>query len=94
MRLRWQDPDSLEKFELAQSFNTEELAPSFETTSAQFRLAVMVAAFAEELRESYWAQGFAMEDLVAQLESSAWPEFEALDIIELEGLIRRSASLD
>ena len=54
----------------------------------------MVAAFAEELRESYWAQGFTMEDLVAQLESSAWPEFEALDIIELEGLIRRSASLD
>ena len=94
VRLRWQDPDTFENVELAQSFNTEELAPSFETTSAQFRLAVMVAAFAEELRESYWAQGFAMEDLVAHLESSAWPEFQDPDVFELEGLIRRAASLD
>jgi Ca-activated chloride channel family protein len=92
VRLRWQDPDSFENIELSQSFDVMDLAASFEETSPQFRLAVMVAAFAEVLRESYWAQEYTLDDLVVNLESSAWPEFEAPDVIEVEGLIRRAAS--
>ena len=92
VRLRWQDPDSFENIELSQSFDVMDLAASFEETSPQFRLAVMVAAFAEVLRESYWAQEYTLDDLVVNLDSSAWPEYEVPDVIEVEGLIRRAAS--
>jgi Ca-activated chloride channel family protein len=93
VRLRWQDPDSMENLEHAESMDVQSLAPSFEQTSPQFRLAVMVAAFAEVLRESYWAQGFTLDNLVDNLESSAWPDFEDADVIELENIIRNAARI-
>jgi Ca-activated chloride channel family protein len=93
VRMRWQDPDSLEHLEQAASINVQNLAPAFESTSPQFRLATTVAAFAEVLRESYWAQGISLESLVETLDSPAWPTFQNAEVIELENLIHGAADL-
>ncbi len=54
--LRWQDPDLRQVVELSRDFSTEELAYRFEDASPYFQRSVVVAEFAEILKESYWAE--------------------------------------
>jgi Ca-activated chloride channel family protein len=61
--LRWKDPDSLASQTLTASIDAADLTPSFESTSPSFQVAVLVAEFAEILRESYWAQEVTIRDL-------------------------------
>jgi Ca-activated chloride channel family protein len=91
--MRWQDPDTHKVIELSRSIDTAELAPSFEETSPSFKLAVMVTAFAEILRESYWAQQFSLNDIVEQLNSQNWPQFDDLQVLEFEELVQEAAML-
>jgi len=90
--MRWEDPDTHEVVEISRSLNTTDLATSYEETSSSFKLAVMVTEFAEILRESYWAQQFSLNDLVQQLSSQTWPQFDDQDVLEFEELVRRAAS--
>ena len=53
--LRWLDPDTLHPSEILESIYTEELQHEFESTDIYFQRDVLVAEFAEILRESYWA---------------------------------------
>jgi Ca-activated chloride channel family protein len=55
VQLRWQDPDSLAVREINGNYNTWDLSPSFESASARYQLAVVVAQYAEQLRLSPWA---------------------------------------
>lgn len=91
--MRWQDPDTHEVIEISRSIETSQLASTFEETSASFKLAVMVAEFAEILRESYWAQQFTLNDIVEQLDSNHWPPFDDKEVLEFEGLVREAARL-
>ena len=54
--LRWEDPDTREVVELDQSIATDGLAESFDAADPHFQWDVIVAEYAEILRESYWAQ--------------------------------------
>ncbi len=54
--LRWQDPQSREVSEVNVTLDSAQLTPAFTETSPSFQLAVIVAEYAEVLRESYWAQ--------------------------------------
>jgi Ca-activated chloride channel family protein len=91
--MRWQDPDTYEVLERSRSIETSDLASTFADTSASFRLAVMVAEFGELLRDSYWAQQFNLNDLVEQIGSQDWPQFEDEEILEFEELVRKAAEL-
>jgi Ca-activated chloride channel family protein len=53
--LRWIDVDDSEARELARTISTDDLARSFESASPRLQLAVLVAQYAEVLRESRWA---------------------------------------
>ncbi len=54
--LRWQDPQSGEVSEVNATLDSAQLTPAFTEASPSFQLAVIVAEYAEVLRESYWAQ--------------------------------------
>jgi Ca-activated chloride channel family protein len=91
--MRWQDPDTQEVIEISNSIDTSELARSFDETSPSFKLAVMVAEFAEILRGSYWAKQFSLNDITGQMEGQSWPGFDNEDVIEFEELVREAAGL-
>lgn len=56
VRLRYQDIQSNQVVELQQGFNSDQFGRDFTTATPQLQLAVGAAAFAEQLRGSYYAQ--------------------------------------
>jgi Ca-activated chloride channel family protein len=52
VQLRWQDAETREVREINGNFNTWDLYPSFEESDPYYKLAVVVGAYAEVLRES------------------------------------------
>jgi len=54
--LRWEDPDTRAVTELSNDFYTEELEREFEDADLYFQRAVVVAEYAEILKDSYWAE--------------------------------------
>jgi Ca-activated chloride channel family protein len=91
--LRWKDPDDHEVHEISRSIATSDLAQSFEQTPPPFRLAVMVAEYAEILRESYWAKQYTLGDLAAELDWVQGSAFENEDVIEFVDLVQRASNL-
>jgi len=86
VNLRWLDPDSGLAEMMEASIAVEELAGSFQGTSPSFQLAAVVAAYAEILRESYWAQGYALPDLLpwmTELENDPIVGGQALEFMQL-----------
>jgi Ca-activated chloride channel family protein len=88
IHLRWQDPDSYRVEEISQTIDTRDLENSFRKASPYFQLDVLVAEFAEILRESYWASDstfddilYYAEDLPDRLERTEIYEF--LELLEL-----------
>ena len=93
VRVRYQDPDSLEVTETSRELQRVELASEFRQASARFQLAAVVAEYAEILRESYWAQDGSLESVI----SEAWRVREALpgdtDVAEFVDLVTRAYQL-
>lgn len=61
--LRWQDPDTRQVVELSKDFRVGDLERSFERADPYFQRTVVVAEFAEILKESYWAQDSSFGDV-------------------------------
>jgi Ca-activated chloride channel family protein len=66
--LRWEDPDTRAVTELSQDFDTTQLAYDFREADPYFQRAVIVAEFAELLKESYWAGESSMQDVYREAE--------------------------
>ena len=84
--LRWLDPDSGVAEMMEASIAVEDFAGRFEETSSSFQLAALVAAYAEILRESYWAQEQTLDNLVpwlAALENDPSLGGQALDFMQM-----------
>ena len=69
--LRWQDPDTRQVVELSRDFDTGELAYRFEDASPYFQRAVVVAEYAEILKESYWSEGSTLRDVYREAQRVA-----------------------
>jgi Ca-activated chloride channel family protein len=54
--LRWEDPDTRSVTELSKDFFANELEREFEDADIYFQRAVVVAEYAEILKDSYWAE--------------------------------------
>ena len=54
--LRWEDPDTRAVTELSQDFYVDQLASDFREADIYFQRAVVVAEYAEILKDSYWAE--------------------------------------
>lgn len=93
IHLRWTDPATAEPMEIKAPFGTDDLAASYSATDPHFRLATTAAAFAEVLRESYWAQSLTLADVAAEAALLS-AEFADPAVVELAQLTQRAASLD
>jgi Ca-activated chloride channel family protein len=93
VRLRWLDPETGEPSEMEHSFTAADLAASYEETPERFRLAATVAAYAEVLRDSYWAQGLDLETLTAEARNVAEALAGDEDVAEFADLVARAAEL-
>ena len=91
--MRWEDPDSHEVTEIERSFETGEMAHAFEDASPRFQLDVVVAEYAEILRESYWAQESSLGAILEEAEMVAKRLPEDQDVSEFVGLVRRAKEI-
>jgi Ca-activated chloride channel family protein len=95
VRLRWIEPSSGMAREVEEVISSVELASEFEATSARFQLDVLVAQYAEVLRDSIWAEQIGSDihdvnDQVGRLEQLL---YEDDDVVEFIGLVRQAASI-
>jgi Ca-activated chloride channel family protein len=56
VNMRWEDPDTRAITEISKDFDASEIAFDFRETDPYFQRAVVVAEYAEILKESYWAE--------------------------------------
>ncbi len=64
VRLRWTEPGAQDESRLTWDVVTDDIARSFQSTGSTFQLDAVVAATAEVLRESPYAEGFNLDDVV------------------------------
>ena len=91
--LRWEDPDTHEVNEINRAYNTAELAPAFYEAASEYQRDVLVAEFAEILRQSYWAQGGSLDALVEEALRLQAQRPDDADLAEFVELARRAAAL-
>ena len=90
VRVRYEDPDSGEVYEIYREFNRADLETSLEQTSPRFQMAAVVAEYAEILRESYWAQEGNLEDVVSEARRIQMLLPEEIDFAEFTNLVVRT----
>jgi Ca-activated chloride channel family protein len=94
VQLRWEDPESHEVHEINGNYNTWDLAGNFESASPRYQLAVVVAQYAELLRQSPWARDTRMVQLLgyASLIASRLPE--DTDVAEFAQLVTHASQIE
>lgn len=88
--MRWQDPDTDEVTEISQDFATDEMAEGFQQANPYFQWCVVVAEYAEILRQSYWAQNSDVGDVLNQARRISQLLPENADRSEFVDLIRQA----
>jgi hypothetical protein len=91
--MRWEDPDTHEVTEIERAFATREMAAAFGDASARFQLDVVVAEYAEILRNSYWAQDSSLGAVLEEAEMVAQRLPDDDDVAELVELVRRAKAI-
>ncbi len=93
VQLRWEDPDTHQVTEINGNYNTWDVVSNFENASPHFQLAVVVAQYAEILRESPWAGDTTIYQLVDhayRISSLLWDDPE---IGEFADLVSRASQI-
>lgn len=91
VHLRWQDPDTGRAHETAEMFYTEELERDFHDADPHLQLDIIVAEFAEELRDSYWADSSYSD--IQDYTRSLTRLLEAPEVADLVEMISRASRL-
>ncbi len=91
--LRYKDPDSDEVIELRQAISAAAAAQPFDRAPHAFRLAAIVAEFAEILRGSYWAKDSKLEDVLKLAGTLTRGADNDKYVVELVSLIRQAQKL-
>ena len=90
--MRWQDPDTNQVAEISKDFFTEELARDFDRADPYFQRAVIVAEYAEILKESYWAEDSSLDDVydeARRLEDDFHRDGDMSELVDLMKMARR-----
>lgn len=90
--LRWQDPDNFRVREIDETFFTNNLEDSFRLADPYFQLDVLVAEFAEILRDSYWAEDTSLYDLT-EYAQGLLRQLEEQEVHEFVELLERASRL-
>ncbi len=91
VQLRWRDPQTGQVQEINGNVNTWDLSPSFEESDPHYQMTVVVAQFAELLRNSYWAGDATYADLAVRATRLVAQLGHDEDVVEFSRLVRRVA---
>ncbi len=91
--MRWKDPDTHEVVEISREFDTGQMGGSFQDAAPHFQWAVIVAEYAEVLRQSYWAQNVSLDQVLHEAERVSEYMWEDPDASEFVELVRRASRL-
>jgi Ca-activated chloride channel homolog len=94
VNMRWLDPETRQVVEISKDFNVSDLAPDFHDADPYFQRAVVVAEFAEILRDSYWAQESTMRDVYREAQwvgEYLYREEAMQEFVELVGQASRQS---
>ena len=90
MYLRWKNPDSLKSIETSESYSTDQFASSFNRTNPHFQWTVLVAEYAEVLRDSYLAKNISLYSIQEQAERVSDRLNEDEDVAEFVTLMHQA----
>jgi Ca-activated chloride channel family protein len=90
--LRWKNPGSREAIETSADFYTNQVASSFNKADAHFQWSVIVAEYAEILRDSYWAHEKSLDSILNQAQRVSEQLSEDENVYEFMGLLQRAAA--
>lgn len=90
--LRWEDPDDGEVVEIDDDIRLRDIEPEWTSAPADFRLATVVATFAEVLRDNPYADDVDIDDLVDEADRLA-DELDTDEVDDLAVLIDEAAQL-
>jgi Ca-activated chloride channel family protein len=93
VQLRWEDPQTHVVRELDGNVHTWDISPSFEAASGRFQLDVVVAQYAEVLRQSPWGQETSLRDLAGYAERLIPLLPNDPDVAEFAQLVARAATI-
>jgi Ca-activated chloride channel family protein len=88
--LRWEDPDTRQVVEMSKDFQVGDLERSFERADPYFQRTVIVAEYAEILKESYWAENSSLNDVYRKAVRVSEYFGRDEDMSELLELMRRA----
>ena len=92
--VRYKHPDTREVTEFSSIFKTEQIITDVEKCSNSFKLASTVTELAEILRESYWAKGAKLDDVLNNAKSVGGKFANDTEVIELIDLISKAKNLN
>jgi Ca-activated chloride channel family protein len=92
--LRWENPASGNVIELTDDFYTDELSAHFIETDPHFQWAVIVAEYAEVLRESYWAEGSTLAGVLEEAQRISRLLPEDADVEECLSLLQQAVRIE
>ena len=92
--LRWEDPDTREVVEMSKDFDAYQMSESFHRADPYFQWSVVVAEYAEILRDSYWAEDSSLDAVYRDAEriSEYLPRDD--DVYEFVDLVRKARRLE
>ncbi|MCB0036081.1 MAG: DUF3520 domain-containing protein, partial [Anaerolineales bacterium] len=93
VRVRYEDPESGEVQEIAESMAFNAVHASFTDASVTFQLSATVAEYAEILRDSFWAQNSNMDTVAAEARRLAGLLLADEDVQEFAGLTAQAAMM-
>jgi Ca-activated chloride channel family protein len=89
--VRWKDPETKEPAERSVVVTAADIAPSFDQAATRLQQDIIVAAFAEALREAPWSERVSLEQIAANAEALRSVLPEDADVAELATLARAAA---
>jgi Ca-activated chloride channel family protein len=93
VNMRWQDPDTRAVTEISRDFDVSEIAFDFRETDPYFQRAVIVAEYAEILKDSYWAEDGSLSVVYKEAERVSELLHRDAAMNEFVGLVREAKEL-
>jgi len=91
--LRWEDPDTREVVEMSRDFDTYQMEDDFRDTDPHFQWDVIVAEYAEILRDSKWADDRSLAAVYRHAEWTSEYLYRDEDVREFVELVRKARKL-
>ncbi len=91
--MRWQDPDTNQVIEISQDFHANQLASDFREADPYFQRAVVIAEYAEILKNSYWADESSLDSVYREAERIGEYIYNDQEMREFIDLVKQARKL-